>query len=385
MNRALALLATVVALALALGGATAAGRDAAAPVASGYDFVKFPTPACAGTGLRRSPYFTRNDCGFAEVRSTARGERRRHRRADRRGRQRARHRAGRFAARRLALRRRAGHDWPAGPVTVDDARRGPAGGRQGHVLRQPARRELARATAPTPGDGDPRARRGVPAALGRDGTQRTGAARPFRLRVVDADGEVAGTTVRAFTPPTTGPSTPRCPAGRPPAWSPAATRTTARRSGSRRSTSLRRRRPARRRFWAAPDGVPAGSRRGRRGARRARAGELVRLLAGLGQAGRDVSVPVRVENYRRRAVDRRGGRGRGAGRHHARPDAARWNVRATIPAAAADGARRRREGVRGEGRHARPGPADRLEGPLDHRDADLRGRPRATRRATARR
>ena len=55
MNRALALLATVVALALALGSATAAGRRRRRTVASGYDFVKSTPPACAGTGLRHSP------------------------------------------------------------------------------------------------------------------------------------------------------------------------------------------------------------------------------------------------------------------------------------------------------------------------------------------
>jgi M6 family metalloprotease-like protein len=68
MNRALALLAVVVA-ALTIGGATAAGRDDTAAVASGFDVVKFPAPqpACAGVGLRQSPYLTRNDCGFGEV------------------------------------------------------------------------------------------------------------------------------------------------------------------------------------------------------------------------------------------------------------------------------------------------------------------------------
>jgi hypothetical protein len=66
MSRALAVIALV-----AVGflpGTTASGQDAGTPVATGFDFIKFPTPACAGAGLRQSPYFTRNDCGFAEVR-----------------------------------------------------------------------------------------------------------------------------------------------------------------------------------------------------------------------------------------------------------------------------------------------------------------------------
>ena len=66
MSRALAVLA--IAAAVFVPGATATGQEAGTPVASAFDFVKFPTPACAGVGLRQSPYFTRNDCGFAEVR-----------------------------------------------------------------------------------------------------------------------------------------------------------------------------------------------------------------------------------------------------------------------------------------------------------------------------
>ena len=60
-------LAAIAALAAAAG--TRATGQAAAPVASGFDFVKFPAPqpACAGVGLRQSPYFTRQDCGFGKV------------------------------------------------------------------------------------------------------------------------------------------------------------------------------------------------------------------------------------------------------------------------------------------------------------------------------
>ena len=55
-----------VAAALSIGGARASGAGEPA-TASGYDFVKYPLPACAGVGLRQSPYFTRGDCGFGEA------------------------------------------------------------------------------------------------------------------------------------------------------------------------------------------------------------------------------------------------------------------------------------------------------------------------------
>ena len=54
------------AAALAIGGARASGAGEPA-VASGFDFVKYPTPLCTGVGVRQSPYFTRDDCGFGEA------------------------------------------------------------------------------------------------------------------------------------------------------------------------------------------------------------------------------------------------------------------------------------------------------------------------------
>jgi hypothetical protein len=53
MSRALAVLALVAAVFVP--GATATGQETGAPVASAFDFIKFPTPACAGAGLRQSP------------------------------------------------------------------------------------------------------------------------------------------------------------------------------------------------------------------------------------------------------------------------------------------------------------------------------------------
>src|SRR5690349_23496449 len=55
-----------VAAALAIGGARASGAGEPA-MASGFDFVKYPTPLCSGAGLRQSAYFTRDDCGFGEA------------------------------------------------------------------------------------------------------------------------------------------------------------------------------------------------------------------------------------------------------------------------------------------------------------------------------
>ena len=46
-----------VAAALAIGGARASGAGEPA-MASGFDFVKYPTPLCSGAGLRQSTYFT---------------------------------------------------------------------------------------------------------------------------------------------------------------------------------------------------------------------------------------------------------------------------------------------------------------------------------------
>src|SRR5690349_9263438 len=54
------------AVALLLGGARADGAGEPAS-ASAFDFVKYPTPLCTGAGVRQSPYFTRDDCGFGEA------------------------------------------------------------------------------------------------------------------------------------------------------------------------------------------------------------------------------------------------------------------------------------------------------------------------------
>jgi len=62
MSRALAVLALVAAVFIP--GATAGRR----PHRLRLRLHQVPDPACAGVGLRQSPYFTRNDCGFAEVR-----------------------------------------------------------------------------------------------------------------------------------------------------------------------------------------------------------------------------------------------------------------------------------------------------------------------------
>ena len=68
MSRALALLAIVAAFAFAPGGATAAGRDGAARSPPATTSSSSRRRRAPGVGLRQSPYFTRNDCGFAEVR-----------------------------------------------------------------------------------------------------------------------------------------------------------------------------------------------------------------------------------------------------------------------------------------------------------------------------
>src|SRR5688500_15444789 len=193
MSRALAVLA--IAAAVFVPGATATGQQAGTPVASAFDFVKFPTPACAGVGLRQSPYFTRNDCGFAEVRIDGAQE------SDEvtavfshGGTAEAAFDAGvwQFDVAPEA-------DWPAGPVTVtmrvgDEVAEG-----EGTFFLNQLGAELATTGAHAPGE--PLRLRGEVFQLRSVGTdtQRTGVAAQFRLRVVDANGEPTAAPFGPFT------------------------------------------------------------------------------------------------------------------------------------------------------------------------------------------
>ena len=201
-----------------------------------------------------------------------------------------------------------------------------------------------------------RRRRPVPAARRRTPTASSSARRSARS-----------------PPPTTAPSTRRFPAAATAALQPG--RATDYRETLRievLGARLRGRRPARQRLLGGARRRAGRLRRGHRRARRAGPRELVRLLQGLGQAGRDVPVHAARANYkdvagrRRRGHDQRAGRDHAARRRHLgrRPD----------PGGDRGRAGRRLEGVRGEGRHARAGSRDRLEGPLDRRHARRRHR-----------
>ena len=257
MSRALAVLALV---ALAFVPGTASGQQAAAPIASGYDFVKFPTPACAGVGLRQSPYFTRNDCGFAEVRivgaeatdqitavlssggtelksepATADGD------------------VWQFDVAPEA-------DWPAGPVTVTMHVGDRAAAGEGTFFLNQLGAELATTGDRRPGDELPiHGKVFQLRSVGTD-TQRSGVAAQFRLRIVGADGEPTAPPFGPFTAAADGTVDETLPASATAALKP--TRATNWRETVRielLGAGFEDDGPLGSGFWAAPDGEPAGS------------------------------------------------------------------------------------------------------------------------------
>ena len=201
-RRRLLLLLTLLAAAavLVIGGSRAAGQ-ATTPVASGFDFVKYPAPqpACAGVGLRQSPYFTRTDCGYGEV--TLEG-------VD----------AG--AEVRAVLRNAAGAElatvdatnsegsvwqfdivpedgWRAGPVTVTLEVGGEAADGEGTFFLNLLGAELAaveRSGGYRPGDPIPVTGEIFELRSVATDTQRTGVPARFRLRIVDSGGNTTATT-----------------------------------------------------------------------------------------------------------------------------------------------------------------------------------------------
>ena len=305
MSRALAVLA--IAALVFVPAPPPPARRPATPVASAFDFVKFPTPACAGVGpapvallhaqrlrLRRGP--DRRRAG------DRRGDRRALARRDRAG-----DRAGVRRRRPVAVRHRARGRLAGRPGHRDDARRRRGRRRRGHVLPQPARRRA----------GDDRRSR-APASRCRlrgevfqlhsvaTDTQRTGVAAQFRLRVVDANGEPTAAPFGPFTAAEDGtvdetlPASATSGAGARPRHELARDR--ADRAARRR---LRGRRPARQRLLGRARRRARRLRRDRRRPRRARARELLRVLQGLGQARRDLPVHRPRPQLHGRAVRRR--------------------------------------------------------------------------------
>ncbi len=189
----------VVAAALAVGGARASGAGEPA-VASSFDFVKYPSPApaCTGVGLRRSPYLTRDDCGFGDVTLAGLPDS-----ADVQARL-----TGAdgsqlgdvlpAASRGDGVWRfeiRPGADWPAGPVTVTMI----VAGRDAEGTGTFFVNQLGADVSPedgiyAPGDEIPVTGEIFEQRSVATSTQKTGVPATFKLRVVDADGHVTGTT-----------------------------------------------------------------------------------------------------------------------------------------------------------------------------------------------
>jgi len=185
-----------VAAALAVGGARASGAGEPA-VASSFDFVKFPTPACAGVGIRQSPYFTRDDCGFgeatlgdlrdgADVQARFTG-------ADGSD-------LGTFPAAPSdhgvwEFDIAPGAGWPAGPVTVTMVVDGSdAEGTGTFFLNQLGAEVSPKDGVYRPGDEIPLSGRIYEQRSVATSTQKTGVPATFRLRLTDAAGDVKGTT-----------------------------------------------------------------------------------------------------------------------------------------------------------------------------------------------
>ena len=247
MSRALAVLALV---ALAFIPGTASGQQAGAPVASAYDFVKFPTPLCAGVGLRQSPYFTRNDCGFAEVRidgaqatdevtavfsngSTAEAT---------------------FDEGVWQFDIAPEADWPAGPVKVTMRVNDEVADGEGTFFLNQLGAELTTTGAHAPGE--PLRLRGEVFQM----PDRRGVAAQFRLRVVDANGEPTSAPFGPFTAAEDGTVDETLPASATAALRP--TRATNWRETVRielLGAGFEDDGPLGSGFWAAPDGEPAGS------------------------------------------------------------------------------------------------------------------------------
>jgi M6 family metalloprotease-like protein len=253
MSRALAVLALV---ALAFIPGTASGQQAGAPIASAYDFVKFPTPACAGVGLRQSAYFTRNDCGFAEVRID-----------------------GAQATDEVTAVFSNGStteatfdegvwqfdispeaDWPAGPVTVAMRVGDEVADGEGTFFLNQLGAELATSGDHAPGE--PLRLRGEVFQLrsGATATERDGVGAQFRLRVVDANGEPTAAPFGPFAAAEDGTVDETLPASATAALKP--TRATNWRETVRiemLGAGFEDDGPLGSGFWAAPDGEPAGS------------------------------------------------------------------------------------------------------------------------------
>jgi M6 family metalloprotease-like protein len=199
----LAVLSGAVAIALGTGSATGA---TAPPAASTFDFVRFPTPQplCTGAGLRGSPYFTRDDCGFGEVTLAGVPE---------------------SATVQAVLKDSSGatvdtveatfdsadtwqyditpaSGWKAGPIAVRVQVDGqPATGEGTFYVNQLAVELAPKAKTGGYQPGDDIALTGTVSELQSvaTDTRQTGVPGSFRLRVVDARGTVLGITSRTFT------------------------------------------------------------------------------------------------------------------------------------------------------------------------------------------
>ena len=322
------------------------------------------------------------------------------RRGDAGGRRRRRGGPGRAAGRG---RRRAGHrrrdeqrgvvwqfdivpedGWPAGPVTVTmmvGGRRPTATARSSSTCSVPTSRRRSSGGYP-PGDAIPVTGEIFELRSVATDTQKTGVPATFKLRVVDADGHVRAPPT-ASRPPSDGASTPRSPARPPPAWT--RPRDELPRDGPLELVDARYDDPTRSTAARGPRRTaPAGTATVSGPPDRAGARELLRLLRRLGQAGRRLPVHGAREELPAAARDRRAGDDRRARRHH-RYRAPTWDA-GTIPAARRGGPGIKENVFEAKRRHARPGSADRLEGPLEHGHAQLRRRRGAVERAvTARR
>ena len=186
-----------VAAALAIGGARASGAGEPA-VVSGYDFAVYPSPACADPlGTRESPYFARGDCGFGEVTLPGRPD----------GTDVQAQLTGadgtdlgtlNAASRGAGVWRfpiRPATSWPAGPVTVTTIVNGQEAEGTGTFFVN----QLGATVEPedgtyAPGDEIPVAGRIFKQHSTTTGPQEDDTPAAFKLRLIDANGDVAGTT-----------------------------------------------------------------------------------------------------------------------------------------------------------------------------------------------
>jgi immune inhibitor A len=248
MSRALAVLA--IAAAVFVPGASATGQEAGTPVASAFDFVKFPTPVCAGVGLRQSPYFTRNDCGFAEVRIDGAQESDQVTAVFSNGAT----AEATFDAGVWQFDIAPEADWPAGPVTVTMRVNDEIADGEGRFFLNQLGAELS--TTGTHAPGDPLRLRGEVFQL----PDRRGVGAQFRLRVVDASGEPTSAPFGPFTAAEDGTVDETLPAAATAALRPG--RATNWRETVRiemLGAGFEDDGPLGSGFWAAPDGEPVGS------------------------------------------------------------------------------------------------------------------------------